>query len=138
MDDKRNGLNGTLIPGNQGYNFYMGTMNNNGLGNYTDTLYLNSWADSSAGNINAVMFNKSTIGMRIYQGAVGETSKFTAYKDAIMTDSNSGNITLGAGSNTDGITFGPNTTWSSYLKIGEGIERIGTNIAQVIAKEIKS
>jgi len=133
MADRRGGLNGTVISGNNGCNFYMGTMNNNNSGNYTDTLYLNSWSDSSAGNINIIMFNKNGIGMRIYQGAVGSASNFTVYRDAVMTDVNSGNITIGSGSNTDGITFGPNAMWSSYLKIGAGLERVGPGVAQIIS-----
>ena len=130
MADKRSGLNGTVIPNNQGCNFYMGTMNN-GSGNLSDVLYLNSGSDSSSGNVNAVMFNKSMIGMRIFQGVVGETSMFTTYKDAVMTDSNSGNITIGQNSDTDGITFGPDTS-SSYLKMGAGTNRVSTNVSQII------
>jgi hypothetical protein len=136
MADRRWGLNGAVISGNNGCNFYMGTMNNNSSGNFTDTLYLNSWGDGSAGNVNAVMFNKNGIGMRIYQGGVGAASNFTVYRDALMTDVNSRNITLGQGSDTDGITFGPNAMWSSqspYLRIGSGRDRSGTGVAQIIS-----
>ena len=130
MVDKRTGLNGTLIPGNHGCNFYMGTMNN-GTGNISDVLYLNSWTDTTAGNMNMIMFNKSTIGMRIFQGAVGATSNFTTYTDALLTDINSGTISFGQNSDTNGITFGPNVTWASYLKLGAGTNREGVNVAQV-------
>ena len=133
MADKRSGLNGTLIPGNHGCNFYMGTMENNGTGNYSDVLYLNSWFDATAGNVNVVMFNKNGIGMRIFQGVVSKTSNYTVYTDALLTDINSGNITLGQNSNTNGITFGPNASWSSYLKVGAGINRAAANVAQIIA-----
>jgi hypothetical protein len=134
MADRRGGLNGTVISGNQGCNFYTGTMNNNGTGNLSDVLYLNSWSDGSAGNVNAVMFNKNDIGMRIYQGAVGAASNFTVYRDALMTDVNSGNITIGSGSWTDGITFGPNERWISYLKVGSGTNRVAPTTAQVISE----
>ena len=95
------------------------------IGNFENT-------ESSACKTNVVMFNKSAPGMRIYQGLNQATANYTTYKDLLMTDTNSGNITIGAGSDTDGITFGPSFTTSSYLKIGSGINRIGTNIAQVI------
>jgi hypothetical protein len=135
MADRRGGLNGTVISGNQGCNFYMGTMNNNGTGNLSDVLYLNSWLDGSAGNINAVMFDKNDFGMRIYQGGVGAASNFTVYRDAVMTDVNSANITIGQGSDTDGITFGPNATWSSFLRVGAGTNRIAATTAQVISED---
>jgi hypothetical protein len=130
MADKRSGLNGTVISGNQGCNFYMGTMNN-GTGNLTDALYLNSGSDGSSGNANVVMFNKNEIGMRIFQGAVGDMSPFTTYKDAVMIDANSGNIVVGQNSDTDGITFGPNLS-TSYLKMGAGTNRVSTNVSQII------
>lgn len=135
MDDKRSGLNGTVISGNHGCNFYLGTMNNNGSGNISDVLYLNSWWDSSAGNINVVMFDKYKFGMRIYQGAIGATSNFTSYRDAVLMNTNSQTgISLGQESDTNVIVFGPNASWSSYLKIGAGHSvRPASDVAVVLS-----
>ena len=82
--------------------------------------------ESSACKVNVVMFDKGTPGMRIYQGLNQTTANYTTYKDLATTG-------LGSGSDTAGITFGPNVTWSSYLKIGAGPNRAGTNTAQVIS-----
>ena len=70
--------------------------------------------------------------MRIFQGAVGALSPFTTYRNAVMTDNNSGNITVGSGSDTDGITFGPDAS-GGYLKMGAGTNRAAANVAQIIA-----
>jgi hypothetical protein len=82
--------------------------------------------------VNAVMFNKGTPGMRIYQGANQASVSYTAYKDLVVTDVNSGNLSWGSGSDTNGIILGPSATTPSYLKVGSGTDRSGTNIAQVI------
>ena len=88
--------------------------------------------EASMSKINAVMFNKGTPGMRMYQGFIQASVPYTVYKDLVMvSDVNSGNLLLGSGSNTDGITFGPNASWRSYLKVGAGNNREGVDIAQV-------
>ena len=82
--------------------------------------------EPSTCKINTVMFNKGTPGMRIYQGLNQARANYTSYKDLVTTE-------IGPGSDTISITFGPNVMWSSYLKIGSGPNRVGTNTAQVIS-----
>jgi len=82
--------------------------------------------------VNAVMFNKGAPGMRIYQGSTQASVPYTTYKDLLVTDVNSGNLSWGSGSDTNGIILGPSATTPSYLKVGSGTDRSGTNIAQVI------
>lgn len=72
--------------------YYFGKMGNDGTGSYTDMLCFNSWSDSSAGNVNLVMFNKGDKGIRQFQGTYGSASNFSTWYDCVMTDANSGNV----------------------------------------------
>jgi hypothetical protein len=89
--DYRAGMTPSQQPvSSMGFNF--GTFNNNNTGTYADLLCLNSWSDSSAGNVNLLAFNKNGKGIRQYQGAVGSGSAFSTYYDCVMTDANSTNV----------------------------------------------
>jgi hypothetical protein len=94
---------------------------------------IGDYENTTLDDVNIVMFNKGTPGMRIYKGLNNSAITFSNYKDLIVTEANSDNVSIGAGSDTAGITFGPNVSWSSYLKIGSGTNRSGTNTAQVIS-----
>lgn len=59
---------------------------NNNTSSYADYLHLRSYADSSGGNDNLIMFNKSVIGMRIWQQAFGSATAYATYKDVAFTD----------------------------------------------------
>ena len=59
---------------------------NNNTGSWADYLHLRSYADSSGGNDNLIMFNKSVIGMRIWQQAFGSATAYATYKDVAFTD----------------------------------------------------
>ena len=69
------------------------TWDNNNLSPYADYLHLRSYRDISGGNDNLVTFNKSTIGMRIWQQTFGSATAYSNYKDVAFTD----------GSNSSGI-----------------------------------
>jgi hypothetical protein len=78
---------------------------------YGDFLQLRSYTDSSGGSDNLLVFNKSTIGVRVYQAAwtnstTGNTSAYTNYKDLAFTDGTNAtgtwNITANNASNLGG------------------------------------
>ena len=68
-----------------------GSFNNNNVGPYADTLTLNTYPDSSGGRVNMLALNKSTIGMRIYSGAFGDTALFSDYREVVLATP-SGNV----------------------------------------------
>jgi hypothetical protein len=73
-----------------------GTMNNNsGDVTYADTLHFNSWGDGSGGKQNVMMLDKTKIGMRVYQAPFQDQNPYQRYKDAVMTDTNSNDVTVG-------------------------------------------
>ena len=59
---------------------------NNNTGSWADYLHLRSYTDGTGGNDNLVMFNKSAIGMRIWQQAFGSATAYATYKDVAFTD----------------------------------------------------
>lgn len=86
-----------------------GSYNNNNAAPYADIISLNPWSDASGGNQNLLAFSKSSIAGRIYQGTHASVSNYSTYKDMVLTDSNSTNVTLaslssGAISTTGRIT----------------------------------
>ena len=68
---------------------------NNNTAPWADYLHLRSYADVSGGNDNLVMFNKSSIGMRIWQQAFGSSSNYSSYKDVCWTDGTNASGTWG-------------------------------------------
>ena len=62
------------------------TWGNNNTTPYADFILMRGYGDASGGADNLVVFNKSTIGMRIYQQTFGSTSAFATYKDVAFTD----------------------------------------------------
>ena len=63
--------------------------NNNNTSPYADYLHLRSYTDSSGGADNLIMFNKSGIGMRIWQQSWGSSTAYSAYAD-VWTTANDG------------------------------------------------
>jgi hypothetical protein len=59
---------------------------NNNTSPYADYLHMRSYTDSSGGNDNLVMFNKSAIGIRVYQQSWGSASAYSSFKDVVFTD----------------------------------------------------
>lgn len=53
---------------------------------YADFLHFNSYADSSGGNDNLLVFNKRALGMRLYQEVFGSASPYTKYKDVVLAE----------------------------------------------------
>lgn len=60
--------------------------NNNNAAPWADFLHLRSYHDSSGGNDNLLVFNKSAIGMRLYQQTYGSATAYASYKDVLMSD----------------------------------------------------
>jgi hypothetical protein len=59
---------------------------NNNTAPYADYLHMRSYTDSSGGNDNLIMFNKSSIGMRIWQQTFGSGTAYASFKDVAFTD----------------------------------------------------
>lgn len=59
---------------------------NNNSSPYADYLALRSYSDASGGNDNLVMFNKSTIAMRVWQQSFGSASAYSSYADVLMSN----------------------------------------------------
>ena len=66
---------------------------NNTSGAYADLLVMRGWYDASGGSDNMLAFNKSGIGMRIYQQSYGSNTNFSNYKEAVLAEPN-GNVSL--------------------------------------------
>jgi hypothetical protein len=118
--DNRNVKPNQLAGGHVQFGF--GSLTNNGNSPWADTIHLNGWGDSSGGNPNLVMFDKSKPGMRIYQGN-WNSEAYTTYKDAVMADSG-GNASVGGNLNVNGkvlekghalIPYGMIMMWSGDL-----------------------
>lgn len=64
-------------------------------GKYSDGIVFNTWQDSSGGNANMVLFDKTGIGMRIYQQDSESPTSFYSgsYADAVFQNS-SGNVSV--------------------------------------------
>jgi hypothetical protein len=100
---------------------------NNNTSPYADYLALRSYSDASGGNDNLLMFNKSTIGMRLWQQSFGSATAYSSYADVLMTNNyNSYSPTLtGTGaSGTWGISITGNaaniTAYTINQSVGTG------------------
>lgn len=80
-------VNPNHLAGNR-VQFGFGSMANNESAPFADYIHFNGWGDVSGQSPNLVMFNKASIGMRIYQGGFGADAPYTGYMDAVMADSN--------------------------------------------------
>jgi hypothetical protein len=83
---------------------------NNNASPYADYLHLRSYADSSGGNDNLVMFRKDAIGMRIYQQSFGSGTAYSSVVDVWHT----GNDGAGSGLDAD-LLDGKNTGTSGNV-----------------------
>jgi hypothetical protein len=84
------------------------SFNNNGNSPYADAIHFNTWSDNTGGNQNLLMLNKTSIGLRIYQGTFGSSSAYSSYKDVVLADSN-GKIGIGIDSPTSSLHIQSNT-----------------------------
>jgi hypothetical protein len=91
--------------------------NNNNTAPYADFLHLRSYTDSSGGSDNLVMFNKTGIGMRIYQQTYGSATAYSTYKDIAFTDGTNASGTWGIGitGNAGTVTNGVYTTGNQTI-----------------------
>jgi hypothetical protein len=128
--------------------------NNNNTSPYADYLHLRSYQDGSGGNDNLVVFNKSTIGMRIWQQSWNSASAYDNYRDvALVSGSVTGYIPLyqtstiltgssifqsglniGIGKTTPNSTLdvNGNTTVTGSLNVNGSITSTGTITAQTL------
>jgi len=73
------GTTNTIMP-------FFTAWNNNNNGPWADSILLRTYGDASGGNDNLISFNKSGIGMRIWQQGFGSSTAFSTYKDVCFTD----------------------------------------------------
>ena len=101
--------------------FFFASYNNDGGGPYADAIGMNGWVDGSGGNTNVLMVNKSTFGIRQYQGTFGSTTPFTSaqYQDVCMK---------GVGDNTKTIFQPVGGTWNIPLTVGSGTDNGGAQL----------
>lgn len=81
---------------------------NNNTAPWADYLALRSYSDASGGNDNLLLFNKSTIAMRLYQQSFGSASAYASYADVLMSNnfnSYAPTLTGGGASGTWGINI---------------------------------
>jgi hypothetical protein len=134
----------SMAAGRMGFGFT--SFNNNNTAPWADYLHLRSYEDSSGGADNLVVFNKSTIGMRIYQQTWGSSTAYSSYKDIAFTDGTNSSGTWGisvtgnAGTATaaQNATFltQPNATWAARVQLGGNGSGSGVaNIAVVQATD---
>ena len=90
------------------------SFNNNGNLPYADAIHFNTWSDNTGGNQNLLMLNKTSIGLRIYQGAFGSSSAYSTYKDVVLADSN-GNVGIGISSPSTPLHVNGNITCTTLV-----------------------
>jgi hypothetical protein len=97
------------------------SFNNNNTSPFADFLHMRSYADSSGGSDNLLMFNKSAIGVRVYQAAwtnltTGNTSAYTTFKDLAFTDgtNSTGTWSINTSGAANNASFLGGTAAASY------------------------
>ena len=90
------------------------SFNNNGNSPYADAIHFNTWSDNTGGNQNLLMLNKTSIGLRIYQGTFGSSSAYSTYKDVVLADSN-GNVGIGISSPSTPLHVNGNITCTTLV-----------------------
>jgi len=116
-----------------------GSWNNNNTGVWADYIAFRTFATSAGGNDNMLSFNKTTIGMRLWQAPYGSNSAFSTYKDIAFTDgtnatgtwpiSASGNSSTATTLQTTRTIWGQNFNGSANISgniIGAGTIEFGT------------
>ena len=113
----------TISPSNlgpsAGMDFGLGTLQNNNNSPYSDYIHFNTWGDGTAGNQNLIMYPKNAMGMRIYQAPFGSTTSYSTYKDAVMIDQNSCNVTLNGVLNINNLLLQGDGT-NAYIRSVNG------------------
>ena len=78
--------------------FGFGSYNNNNTGPFSDILAFNTYLDNSGGAQNAIMLNKDSIAMRVYQQTYQSASAYSSYKEVVMAEANGTTTITGSGS----------------------------------------
>jgi hypothetical protein len=67
--------------------------NAGGSSGWGDGIHFNTYVDGSGGSQNLVLFQKSAIGMRIYQGTFGSSTSYSTFLDCCMKTSGAESVT---------------------------------------------
>ena len=67
--------------------------NAGGSSGWGDGIHFNTYVDGSGGSQNLVLFQKSAIGMRIYQGTFGSSTSYSTFLDCCMKTSGTESVT---------------------------------------------
>jgi len=67
--------------------------NAGGSSGWGDGIHFNTYADGTGGSQNLVLFQKSAIGMRIYQGTFGSSTSYSTFLDCCMKTSGAESLT---------------------------------------------
>jgi len=124
MVDNRNIKPNSLKPGQTEFGF---SQFGNGVygGGWADFVHFNEYWDSSGGNQNLVMFSKDLPAVRVYQAPFQSADAFKNYKDVVMTDQNSQNVSVPANLNMkEGSRI--NFSWDSDVS-SIGLKDYGNN-----------
>jgi hypothetical protein len=119
----------TIAPANMSASrmgFGFTAFNNNNGSPYADYFHLRSYSDASGGNDNLVVFNKSTIGMRIYQQSFGSSTAYSSYKDVAWTDGTNASGSWGISVTGSAGTFTSTSQNSQFNSIGVNTGASGT------------
>ncbi|NCA29052.1 MAG: tail fiber domain-containing protein, partial [Proteobacteria bacterium] len=122
--DNRTITPSAMSAGRMGFGFT--SFNNNNTSPYADYFHLRSYTDASGGNDNLVVFNKSSIGMRIYQRAFGNATAYSSYKDVAWTDGTNASGSWGISITGSAATFTSTSQNSQFNSIGVGTAASGT------------
>ena len=117
--------NRTIAPANyshQASTFGFTSYNNNNTSPWADFIGLNSYQDASGGNDNLLVFNRSSLGMRLYQQGWNSASAFSGYKDIVLAENGASGNYLTKYSGT-----GNNVSVANSSIYDNGSVGIGTN-----------
>ncbi|MCM2339341.1 MAG: DUF5011 domain-containing protein [Burkholderiales bacterium] len=94
---------------------------NNDSSPYADFLHLRSYADSSGGADNLIMFNKSVIAMRIYQQTFGSATAYSSYRDVITTNTSASGTANYLPKFSSGTTIANSLIFDNGTNVGIGL-----------------
>ncbi len=101
---------------------------NNNTGPWADFIHMRSYMDSSGGNDNLLLFNRSGLGARIYQQTYGSATAYSAFKDIVLADNTpAANYVTKYSSVGDNVSVASSQLYDNGTGVGIGTTTLGTN-----------